>query len=94
VPEVPAAPPPPAPVELFADVPELWRMSPAFRQSVPDMTISVHVYSPDERRRFIIIDRRKYWEGDQLNGGVLIEAILPQGVVFNLNGQQFKLISG
>lgn len=91
---VPAPPPAPEPPEPFADVPELWRLSPTFRQSVPEMTISVHVFSPEQSSRFIIIDRRKYLEGDRLNGGVLIEAILPQGVVFNLNGQQFKLISG
>ena len=29
-----------------------------------------------------------------IKGGILLQAILPQGVVLELNGQQFKLLSG
>lgn len=77
----------------YADVPELWRMPRGFRTRVPKFSISVHVYAPEDQHRFIIVDRKKYGEGDRLKSGVLIEAILPAGVVFELNGQKFKLTS-
>lgn len=75
----------------YLDVPELWRMPRDFRASVPEFSISVHVYAPEDKHRFIIVDRKKYVEGDQIKSGVTIEAILPAGVVFDLKGQQFKL---
>ncbi len=80
-------------VDPYLDVPELWRMPRDFRVSVPKFSISVHVYAPENKHRFIIVDRKKYGEGDRLKSGVTIEAILPAGVVFDLNGQQFKLTS-
>jgi general secretion pathway protein B len=77
----------------YADVPELWRMPRDFRSRVPKFSISVHVYAPEDEHRFIIVDRRKYGEGERLKSGVVIEAILPDGVVFRVNGEQFKLTS-
>ncbi len=77
----------------YAEVPELWRMPRNFRSRVPKFSISVHVYAPEDEHRFIIVDRKKYGEGDRLKSGVLIEAILPAGVVFELNGEKFKLTS-
>jgi hypothetical protein len=90
----PAAEAPPQGSDPYIDVPELWRMSRAFRSKVPEFSIMVHVYAPEQTDRFVIIERKKYREGDRLKGGVLVDTILPNGVVFELQGQQFKLISG
>lgn len=79
--------------DLFEGVPMLWQMPRSFRSRVPQMRISVHVYSPDEPGRFVIIDRKKYWEGDKLLDGVVLEAIVPDGVVMEYQGQQFRLSS-
>ena len=90
----PAAEAPPQGSDSHIDVPELWRMPRTFRSKVPEFSIMVHVYAPEQTDRFVIIDRKKYREGDWLEGGVLVDTILPNGVVFELQGQQFKLISG
>ncbi len=79
--------------DLYEGVPMLWQMPRAFRSQLPTMRISVHVYSPDEPGRFVIIDRKKYWEGDNLVDGVVLEAIVPDGVVMEYQGQQFRLSS-
>lgn len=76
---------------LYRDLPELWQMPPAFRAGVPKLNISVHVYAPQPSSRFVIIDRKKYWEGDELNNGLLIEAIVPQGLVMDYQGRQFRI---
>lgn len=90
----PAAQPETPPVAgPYADVPMLWQMPSSFRSGLPSMNISVHVYSPEIPRRFVIIDRRKYWEGDELQDGVSLEAIVPDGVVMAYQGQQFRLTS-
>lgn len=84
-----------APVdEAGRSVPELWQLPSQIRSEIPPVTISVHVYSPDEAGRFVIVDRRKYWEGDLLQGGLLLESILPDGIVVEFRGRQFKLRSG
>ena len=80
--------------EARRSVPELWQLPSQIRSEIPALSISVHVYSPEEPRRFVIVDRRKYWEGDLLDGGLLLESILPDGVILEFRGRQFKLRSG
>jgi len=79
--------------DLYEGIPMLWQMPRSFRSRLPTLSISVHVYSPDEPGRFVIIDRKKYWEGDNLVDGVILEAIVPDGVVMEFQGQQFRVSS-
>lgn len=66
-------------------------MPPEFRQTVPAMTVNIHVYVPDEARRILYINNKPYHRGDEIPGGVRVEEIVQDGVVLQYNGQRFKL---
>jgi general secretion pathway protein B len=72
------------------DVPWLRDMPPEFRRSLPEFRIDAHLYSDDESRRFVMINLRKYREGERLNEGPQLEAVLPDGVLLSWQGQRFR----
>jgi general secretion pathway protein B len=76
---------PPAPAVFLTELP------PDFQQSVPPMTVNIHVYAPDEMQRILYINNRQYYRGDEISGGVVVEEIVPEGVVLEFRGQRFKL---
>jgi general secretion pathway protein B len=91
--EAAAEPLPPA-LPLAAPGPDaefLGSMAPEFQQTVPPMTVNVHVYAADESRRILYINNRPYGRGDEIPGGVRVEEIVPEGVVLQFHGQRFKL---
>jgi general secretion pathway protein B len=63
----------------------------AFRSGLPPLTINIHVYSPDESRRILYINNRQTRQGEQVEGGVVVEEIVHDGVVLQFRGQRFKL---
>jgi general secretion pathway protein B len=67
---------------------QLRQMPEAFQAQFPTFTVGVHAYDPDPKHRFTIIDNRSYREGDTLPQGPRIEAIVPEGIVFDWNGQR------
>ena len=88
-PEPPAAEAPPEP-DPYASVPMLWQLPSSIRSKLPEFSLTVHVYAPESSGRFVIVDRRKYREGDALAGGVKLEAIVPDGVILDYAGRTFK----
>jgi hypothetical protein len=91
----PAPPPIAAPVETTnTAVPEasfLSTLAPEFQQRLPPMTVNIHVYAADEAQRILYINNRPYRRGEEISGGVRVEAIVPDGVVLQYHGQRFKL---
>ncbi len=84
--EVPA---PPAPVPAAAP---LWEEMPAsFRQRVGRPELEVHFYSGRPARRFVFLEQKKYREGDRLANGLVLEAITPDGAIFDSGGQRFRV---
>lgn len=88
------APPPAAPVPLpepaavepapvpMGDGPHLLReMPPEFRSSFPAIQIDVHVFDADPGRRWVLVQGRRYAEGDTLPQGARVEAITAEGTV-------------
>jgi hypothetical protein len=86
----PVAPATPVSTPGKADVPFLRSLPDELRRSLPEMTVTIHVYTPEESRRLLYINNREYHKGDYL-GGVLIEDVLPDGVLANYHGVRFKL---
>ncbi len=97
-------PPPPGPMAVAREpVPEpvytppahvpaatLWEEMPLeFRSRVPEPTIDVHVYAQDPARRFILVNLKKYRQGDRLPDGARVEQITEDGVIFLADGQRF-----
>jgi general secretion pathway protein B len=60
-----------------------------FRSGFTAPRIDVHVYDADPRRRFILVDLKKYREGDRLASGAQLEKITPEGVQLSFQGKQF-----
>jgi general secretion pathway protein B len=58
-------------------------------ERLPERTVTVHVYSDDPRKRFVIIASRKLIEGDRTPQGLVVEEIYPNGVVFRYDEHRF-----
>lgn len=58
------------------------------------LDLAIHVYSKDPRKRFVQINNRRYREGDRINDRLLVEAILPNGVRLNYQGNIRFLAAG
>jgi hypothetical protein len=84
-PALPAASPP-----VSAEVPFLRSLPDELRRSLPEMTVNIHVYTPEASRRLLYINNREYHKGEYI-GGVLIEDVLPDGALMNYQGIRFKL---
>ncbi|WP_273457608.1 general secretion pathway protein GspB [Nevskia ramosa] len=78
----PAQPASPASVRRLKDMP------PAYRADFPPIAIDVHVYNDNPQRRFVLINGRRYREGDALSEGPRIAQIVPEGIVFDWRNEQ------
>jgi general secretion pathway protein B len=73
------------------EVPWLSSLPEAFRRSLPPLSVNIHVYSPDESQRILYINNRQARQGERIEGGVVVEEIVEDGVVLRYRGQRFKL---
>jgi general secretion pathway protein B len=87
----PHAPASPAPATNSADIPWLSSLPEAFRRSLPPLSVNIHVYSPDVSQRILYINNRQAQQGERIEGGVVVEEIVEDGVVLQYHGQRFKL---
>jgi general secretion pathway protein B len=51
--------------------------------------MTVHIYDEDPAKRFVLINARKYREGERTREDIGVEEILPDGVVLSLEGHRF-----
>ncbi len=93
-------PPPPAPVyrpepisiETEPVLPPRWQDLPfEERKNLPAPRIDVHVFAREPARRFVLINLRKYQEGDTVDEGATIESILADGIVLSYQGQRYRV---
>jgi len=82
--------PAPAPAPPANDVPSLDDLPAEVRGALPQLPISMQVYSPDPKRRFVIIDGKRVVEGDSLRG-VTVQEIRPTGLVIDFQGRRVLL---
>lgn len=73
------------------DTPLLQQMPQDFQRSLPSLAVTIHVYSAEESQRILFINNREYRKGSQIEGGVRVEDIVPDGVVLSYRGERFKL---
>ena len=96
-----ALPPPPSTAPAVAANPAPTAAAPApavqsindlpytLRRDLPDIPISMQVYSADAARRFVIIDGERKIEGDTIKDAVALREIRANGVVLEFHGQRF-----
>jgi len=92
--------PPPAPIytpepvriETEPVLPPRWQDLPfEERNNLPAPRIDVHVFAREPARRFVLINLRKYQEGDTVDEGATIESILADGIVLSYQGQRYRV---
>ena len=72
-------------------VPHLYDMPPLVQQAIPDMSFAGHVYSSEASQRSIIVNGHSMSEGEVIIEGLKVEQITRNGVVFNYQGQLFRM---
>jgi general secretion pathway protein B len=72
------------------DAPWLSTLPDDFRASLPPLMVNIHVYAQDERQRILYINNRPLQRGEEIDG-IVVEEIVPEGVVLRARGQRFKL---
>lgn len=74
-----------------AGVTVLREMPASYREQFPVRTLDVHVYDPDPAKRWVMVDGKRYREGNTLASGAQIEQIIEAGVVFDFQGARVLL---
>ena len=59
--------------------------------SLPPLHLDLHVYDPDPRKRYVMINTQMLRQGDSLPDGVTVISIRPDGVVLSFEGRRFLL---
>jgi len=73
------------------DAPFLRQMSAEFQRQVPELAVTIHVYSSDESQRILFLNNREYRRGDQVQEGLRVEDITSDGALLSYRGERFKL---
>ncbi|MEJ2401019.1 MAG: general secretion pathway protein GspB [Xanthomonadales bacterium] len=70
-----------------------WELPQGVRDSLPPFRISVIVYADDPANRFLLVNGVRLQEGDELQGGVVLEEIRRDGAIFRARNYRF-LVKG
>lgn len=80
-----------APLITEASLLPLEAMSADFRNALPSLNLDIHVYSERPERRFVLINSKRYQQGEWLDEGPLLESITTDGVVLSFLQKRFTL---
>jgi hypothetical protein len=58
---------------------------------LPQLRLDLHVFAAKPQDRFVMINMRKFHEGDTLPEGVRVDSITPEGAVLSHNGSRYLL---
>lgn len=87
-PETPELPPE---QPLVEDLPSYNGLPESLRSAIPQLSMNAHVYSSTPGRGFVMINGKKYRQGDKLAEGPEVVHILPDSVVLTYRGTDFLL---
>lgn len=79
---VPPALTQPAPLRKFREMP------PDYRADFPALRVEIHVYEKAPARRFVMINGKRYREGERMAEGPTLVEIVPDGMVFDYRGEK------
>ena len=72
----------PAPLRKFREMP------PDYRADFPPLRVEIHVYEKQVQRRFVMVNGRKYREGERMAEGPALIEIVPEGMVLEFRGEK------
>lgn len=89
----PPSPPSPPQAEAAWKTLPLWPLVPdkISRQVKGRLVLNAHVFSEYPEDRFVLLNMRKYREGDQMSEGPYLEEITLDGVIFAVPNGRFRL---
>lgn len=64
----------------------------ALQQAVPPFRVDVHVYAAEVANRFVMVDLKRYREGDDIAEGLRLERITKEGMVLVFRGERFRFL--
>jgi general secretion pathway protein B len=72
------------PILAFQDLP------PQIQKEIPFFNVSGYIYSNNQSDRSILIDNRLLREGDQIAPDLILEKMIPTGLVLNYRGYRYR----
>jgi len=72
-------------------IPSLQELSAEQQQQIPELNVSVSIYSTRAKNRRARINNTMYYEGDTLPSGLTLEEVHPDRLVLNHNGIRFRI---
>lgn len=73
-------------------IPLLLEMSQQLQQSLPPFRVDVHVHANNTANRFVMINLRRYREGDEVAPELIMQRITKEGMVLQFRGEQFRYL--
>ncbi|HEY6940329.1 general secretion pathway protein GspB, partial [Dokdonella sp.] len=70
-------------------LPTVWELPYGTRKELPDLKLTMHVFSDAPAERFIVVEGERHVEGDDLGNGVVLREIRADGMVLDFKGQRF-----
>lgn len=91
--EIPARPRHPEPRSSRAVKIPTWPQIPGYllEQLSGSLRLDVHVFATQPAERFVLINMKKYHQGQQLQEGPRLDEITADGVILSLRGEKFRL---
>lgn len=71
--------------------PLLSTLSAAVRASVPPLSVNAHVWSDDPAKRFVMLNGRLYRDGEVVEDGLRLVAVLADGAELEWRGVRFRI---
>ena len=78
-----------APPDPYEGIPNQRQLAIELQRELPDMSISVHVYSAKPGSRLVRIDNTVYREGDFVASELKLEEITPNGMIMSFRDTRF-----
>ena len=72
-----------------SQLPNWYELPATFRSKLDLPRLDLHAYSEEPQNRFILVNLQKYREGERLESGLVLEEILPDGMVMSYQGERF-----
>ncbi|GAA6133286.1 hypothetical protein NBRC116188_00750 [Oceaniserpentilla sp. 4NH20-0058] len=73
---------------------DLYELSTEELARIPSLELASHIYSSAPSFRSVVINGQTYEEGMLIKSGVILDEIIPSGIVINVQGQKVELPKG
>jgi len=68
----------------------LRELPPQIQREIPAMTVGGYIYSGNKADRSVLINNRLMREGDEVAPGLVLEKMMPNGMVLNYKGYRYR----